>query len=135
MSEATSSPTPNNTPTKGPLLDTPQVLEVLEQPCAKVRIEVPAAERNAALPAAGADLNAALEQQGIPRISFFTHHLSDPSSTEVRLELCALTAKPVAATGRVQPGTWPAGTYARVIFSGQWRTELSVQLNAPNVNG
>ena len=120
MIDPIASPTPNNTITNQPLIDTPQVLQTLDQPCAMVPLKVPTSEIGQAMEAALAEIASVLKDQNTPPNGpFYTHHLRVPD-THFDLEVCLPVGHSIEASGRVQPGIWKAETVARVTYEGDY---------------
>ncbi len=112
--------TPNNVPDHEPLTNTPQVLQTFDQPCAMIPLNVPASEIGPAMGQAVAELGSVLKQQSvIPVGPFYAHHLRIPD-THFELEVCFPVTEPIIASGRVEPGLWPAMTVARTVYEGSY---------------
>ena len=54
-----------------------------------------------------------------PPAAGFTHHLRRPTET-FDFEVCIPVSHPIAVSGRVQPGEWPATTVARATYTGPY---------------
>ena len=66
------------------------------------------------------ELLATIAAQGIaPSGPVFTHHLRRPTDT-FDFEISVSVSAPVVASGRVQPGTWPAMKVARTFYHGAY---------------
>lgn len=66
------------------------------------------------------ELMGTIAAQGIAPVgSVFTHHLKITPDT-FDFELCVQVNAPVTASGRVQPGQWPAMKVARTVYTGPY---------------
>ena len=100
------------------MLDTPQIIETELQHAAMLHITVPRDEiRHVMGPGLG-EVHQALAAQGVePTGPWFTHHLRmNPEVFD--FEICMPVAAPIAASGRVKPGVWPAMKIARTVYQG-----------------
>ena len=100
------------------MLDTPEITQTAEQLTAVLHLTVPRSEIQSVMGPSLREVMAALADQGIaPAGPWFTHHLRRPSDS-FDFEICVPVSAPVSATGRVQPGRWPAMTVARAVYAG-----------------
>jgi len=85
-----------------------------------IHLTVPRSEIRTVMGPGLAELHAVLAAQGVtPSGPWFTHHRRmDPSVFD--FEICLPVASPIAATGRVKPGQWPAGWVARTVYHGSY---------------
>jgi effector-binding domain-containing protein len=100
------------------MLDAPQVIQLASRPCASIHLLIPRDQIQAVMGPGLAELKATLAEQGIEATGpWFTHHLRMvPDAWD--FEICLPVASPVAASGRVRPGEWPAMRVARTVYSG-----------------
>ena len=102
------------------MIDTPQITQSAALTTAFIRLTIPRAEiQNVMGPSIG-ELMSAVTAQGVaPAGPLFAHHLKmDPGTFDFEISIPVL--KPVAATGRVQPGTLPARRVARTVYHGSY---------------
>ena len=102
------------------MLDTPQITHTIARLTAVIHVTVPRTELQSVMGQGIRELLAPVAAQGIaPAGPWFTHHLRmDPATFD--FEISVPVATPVAATGRVQPGLWPAMTVARTVYRGPY---------------
>ncbi|MDZ4684873.1 MAG: GyrI-like domain-containing protein [Planctomycetaceae bacterium] len=102
------------------MIETPQIVQTVDQPMARIPLTVPRAEiRNVMGPGIG-EVMSTVAAQGIAVTGpWFTHHLRRPTDV-FDFEICVPVASPVTASGRVQPGTWPAMKVARTVYHGPY---------------
>ncbi|MBB5345353.1 GyrI-like domain-containing protein [Tunturibacter empetritectus] len=102
------------------MIDTPQMVETVALPMAFLPLMVPASEiRKVMIPGLN-EVKAAIAAQGIAEAGpWFTHHLRKPKDT-FDFEICVPVAAPIAASGRVQAGTWPAMKLVRTVYHGDY---------------
>jgi len=99
---------------------TPEIVQLPARPMAAIRMHVSRDEIQTVMGPAVQELYATLARQGIPPAGpWFTHHFRRPTDT-FDFEACVPTSAPVTASGRVQPGIWPAMTVARTVYSGAY---------------
>ena len=102
------------------MIDPPQIVQTTTQLTAFIHLTLSREEMPKVFGACVGELLAAIQAQAIaPAGPVFTHHLRGPTDT-FDFELCVPVATPVAAAGRVQPGTWPAMRVARTIYHGPY---------------
>jgi len=102
------------------MIDTPQILQTTGQLTAFIRLTVTLGEMQKVFGPSIGELIAAVTAQGIaPTGPVFTHHLRRPTDT-FDFELSVPVSAPLAASGRVQPGTWPAMKVARTVYHGDY---------------
>lgn len=100
------------------MLDDPQIIQLASRHCAAIHLQIPRDQIQVVMGPGLAELKAALAAQGIePTGPWFTHHRRMiPDAWD--FEICLPVATPVAASGRVQPGEWPAMKVARTVYGG-----------------
>ena len=102
------------------MIDPPRILETTAQHTAFIHLVVSHEEMRQVFGPTIGELIAAVLAQGIqPSGPVFTHHLRRPTDT-FDFELSVPVATPVAATGRVRPGEWPAMRVARTVYHGPY---------------
>ena len=102
------------------MIETPQVLETAQQLTAYIPLVVEVAEiRNVMGPGVN-EIFQAIAAQGILATGpWFTHHRRmDPKVFD--FEICVPVCTPVAPSGRVLPGSWPAMRVARTLYQGRF---------------
>jgi effector-binding domain-containing protein len=102
------------------MLQTPHIVQSVEQATAFIRVTVPRSEIRGVMGPGLAELMSIIAAQGIaPTGPWFTHHLKmDPEIFDVKISLPVST--PVAPAGRVQAGVLPAAKVARTIYRGSY---------------
>jgi effector-binding domain-containing protein len=102
------------------MLDKPQIAQTAVQRTAVIRLTIPRAEIRNVMGPGYRELMAAVAAQGVaPTGPWFSHHLRmDPDVYD--FELGVPVDAPVAAAGRVKPGTLPAATVARTVYRGPY---------------
>lgn len=99
---------------------TPQILQTASRLTAFIHLTVSLEEMQRVFGPAIGELMAAIAAQGIqPAGPVFTHHLRRPTDT-FDFELSVPVSAPFTASGRVQPGIWPAMKVARIIHHGPY---------------
>ena len=100
------------------MLDTPEIVRLPRRLIAVVRLTVPRSEIRSVMGPGLGELKSAVAAQGVAAGGpWFTHHLRiDP--TVFDFEIGVPVTAPVAPTGRVTPGEWPAMTVARAVYRG-----------------
>ena len=102
------------------MIDAPQIIQSTEQHTAFIRLTVTLEEMQKVFGPCIGELIAAITAQGIPPVGpVFTHHLRRPTDT-FDFELSVPVSTPVAVSGRMQPGTWPAMKVARTFYHGPY---------------
>lgn len=102
------------------MLDTPQVIQTTARRAAFIHVTIPRDQIREVMGPGIQELMAAIAAQGIaPTGPWFTHHLKMAPDI-FDFEISVPVAAPVAATGRVQPGQWPAMRVARTTYSGPY---------------
>ena len=102
------------------MIDPPQILQTSGQITAFIHLTVTREEMQEVFGPSIGELIAAITAQEIQPVGpVFTHHLRGPTDT-FDFELSMAVSGPVAAMGRVQPGTWPAMKVARTIHHGPY---------------
>ena len=102
------------------MLDEPQVLYSTGQLAAVIRINIAREEMPRIMGPSIGELMGVLAAQGIPSAGpLFAHHLWMAPGT-FQFELGVPVARPVTATGRVEPGRLPAATVARTVYHGSY---------------
>ena len=100
------------------MIDTPEIVQTQSRMTAVIRLTVPRADIQKVMGPGLSEVMAAVKAQGISATGpWFTHHLRmDPKLFD--FEICLPVASPVAAQGRVTPGTLAAGKVVRTIYRG-----------------
>ena len=100
------------------MLDEPQILQTSARLTAFIPVVVPRERIREVMGPGLEELKAAVAAQGIEVTGpWFTHHVRlDPDVFDFEISLPV--ASPVTASGRVQPGEWPAMTVARTVYHG-----------------
>ena len=100
------------------MLDAPQVIQLTSRACAAIHLLIPRDQIQVEMGPGLAELKATLAAQGIEATGpWFTHHLRMVADAW-DFEICMPVASPVAASGRVRPGEWPAMKVARTVYRG-----------------
>ena len=100
------------------MLDTPRILQTTTQHIASIRLTVPWADMMKVMGPGLAELNAAVEAQGVAVTGpWLSHHFRKPTDT-FDFEICLPVVAPIVAAGRVQPGTLQARKVARTVYHG-----------------
>jgi effector-binding domain-containing protein len=102
------------------MIEPPKVVRTGAQPMAFIPLTVPRSEIQSVMGPGFQELGEVLRAQGLPPTGPpFTHHLRiDPEVFD--FELAFPVAGPVAPSGRVRPGEWPAMAVARTIYHGPY---------------
>jgi effector-binding domain-containing protein len=102
------------------MLDAPQITQTAAQPAAIVHVTVPREEIQNVMEPGYQEVMAAVAAQGIgPAGPWFTHHLRmDPEVFD--FEIGVPVSAPVAPTGRVTTGQFPAAKVARSVYHGPY---------------
>jgi effector-binding domain-containing protein len=100
------------------MIDEPQILQTTAQFTAFIPVVIPRERIREVMGPGLEELKATVAGQGIEIAGpWFTHHVRlDPDVFD--FEITVPVASPVRASGRVQPGEWPAMTVARTIYHG-----------------
>ncbi len=102
------------------MLDTPQITQTGGQQTAVIRVTVPRTEIQKVMGPGIKELIGTVAEQGVgPAGPWFTHHLRRPTDT-FEFEIGVPVTAPVATTGRVKPGQWPAMKVARAVYRGPY---------------
>ncbi len=100
------------------MIETPHITRTTDQLTAVLHLTVPIAEVKNVMGPGIREVMAAVFAQGLtPTGPWFTHHFHRPTAT-FDFEICIPVPAPLQATGRVQPGLWPAMTVARTVYHG-----------------
>jgi effector-binding domain-containing protein len=98
----------------GPL----RIFQTTPQLTAFIPLTIPREDMRKVMGPGLAELRAVVAAQNIAVTGpWFTHHVKNPGQT-FDFEICLPVAAPVAPTGRVQPGVWPAMTIAQTTYHG-----------------
>lgn len=98
----------------------PHITHVDARQTAVIHLAIPRSEMRSAMGPAIAELMAAVKLQGAgPAGPWFSHHLSMHADT-VDVDIGVPVSAPVAAAGRVRPGSLPAVRVARVVWTGDY---------------
>ena len=100
------------------MLDTPQIIRTTAQLTAVLHLTIPRDEIQNVMGPGLEELKSVTAAQSVAVSGpWFTHHLRmDPDIFD--FEICLPVTAPVAASGRVTPGEWPAMTMARTVYHG-----------------
>ena len=100
------------------MLDTPKITTTEPLITAMIHVTIPRSEIQKVMGPGLQELHAALDAQNIKATGpWFTHHLKmDPKVFD--FEICLPVGKPVAAAGRVKPGSVPSTRVARTVYHG-----------------
>src|SRR4051812_19007837 len=100
------------------MLDEPQIFQTSARLTAFIPVVVPRERIREVMRPGREELMATVAEQGIEITGpWFTHHMRlDPEVFD--FEISVPVASGVAASGRVQPGEWPAMTVARTVLHG-----------------
>ena len=102
------------------MIDPPQIVQTTTQLTAFIHLTVTLEEMQKVFGPTIGELLSTLAAQGIAPVGpVFTHHLRGPTDT-FDFELSVPVSAPVVATGRVQPGQWPAMRVARTVHHGPY---------------
>ena len=102
------------------MIDPPEITQTTAQHTAIIHVVVARDEIQNVMGPGISELMAAIAAQGIaPTGAWFTHHVRRPTDT-FDFEISVPVAKPIAAAGRVKPGSWPAMKVARTIYHGPY---------------
>jgi effector-binding domain-containing protein len=100
------------------VIETPTITDSPEQATACISLVVPRDEIQSVMGPAIREVYAVLQAQGVaPAGPWLTHHRRRPTDT-FDFAVCVPVSKPVAAAGRVTPGTLPAARVARTLYRG-----------------
>lgn len=87
---------------------------------AKLYAKIPSREIQSEMGRLLQELSAELKKQQISPIGpWFTHHLKRPGEY-FDFEVCFPVATPIDASGRVEPGEWPAMKMVRTVYHGSY---------------
>ena len=85
---------------------------------ASIAMRVPRSQIQTVMGPALIELRAGIANQNIAVTGpWFTHHVRPPGDM-FDFEICLPVTAPVAAAGRMRPGSWPAMTVARTVYHG-----------------
>lgn len=102
------------------MIDTPQIIQTTPQITAFIHLTVTLEEMQKVFGPSIGELLSTLAAQGLAPVGpVFAHHLRGPAET-FDFELSVPVSAPVTASGRVQPGEWPAMRVARTIHHGPY---------------
>lgn len=100
------------------MIDTPKIVTLQPQTFAKIHQVIPREQIRQVMGQAIGEINAAIKAQGLAVTGpWFTHHLKQPGE-QFDFEVCFPVDRPVAPTGRVQPGEWPAMSVVQTVYQG-----------------
>jgi effector-binding domain-containing protein len=102
------------------MIDKPEIVHTEHQPTATLRVTVPRAEIQKVMGPGLQEVHAAVAAQNAGVAGpWFTHHLRmDPAVFD--FEICVPVERPIVASGRVQPGAWPAMKVVRTVYHGPY---------------
>lgn len=100
------------------MLDEPQIIQTPARLTAFIPVMIPRERIREVMGPGIGELRSTVAMQGVEVTGpWFTHHLRlDPDVFD--FEISVPVASPVAPSGRVRPGEWPAMTVARTILHG-----------------
>ncbi len=102
------------------MIDPPQIVQTTDKLTALIHFTIPREEMMHVFGPGVGELMSTLAAQGIAPVgSIFTHYLKITPAT-FDFELCVQVGVPVAASGRVKPGLWPAMKVARTVYTGPY---------------
>ncbi len=98
----------------------PQILQTQARLIATIHLTIPRAEIRTVIGPGLGEVRAAIAAQGVAAAGpWFTHHLKmDPHTFD--FEIGVPVATPIFASGRVNPGHWPAMKVAQAIYHGPY---------------
>lgn len=100
------------------MLESPEISEIPEQLIAVIPLTIPRSEIQAVMGPGIAELIATVRGQGVDIVGpWFSHHLK-MSPGVFDFEIGVPVSRPVTASGRVRPGTWPQMRVARALLHG-----------------
>jgi effector-binding domain-containing protein len=103
------------------MIETPKIVTLKPQTTAKIYQVIPCSQIQQEMGKALGELKAAILAQGIAVTGpWFTHHLQPPGEN-FNFEIGFPVAAVVKASGRVQPGEWPAMSVARTVYHGGYQ--------------
>jgi effector-binding domain-containing protein len=101
-------------------IETPSIITSQPMLIAKLYAKIPTREIRSKMGQLLQELSAELKRQQIPPAgSWFTHHLQAPAEY-FDFEVCFPVATSIEASGRVQPGQWPAMKMVRTVYHGAY---------------
>lgn len=102
------------------MIDTPEVIELPAQALAFVHLVIPRDQIQHVMGPGLQEVKAAVAAQGIAEAGpWLTHHRRiTPDGFD--FEICIPVERPIAASGRVQAGEWPAMRVARTNYRGPY---------------
>lgn len=102
------------------MISTPEILSVGEQPVAQIHLTIPRDQIRHVMGPAIQEVMGVVASQGIgPAGPWLSHHLRmEPGTFD--FEVAVPVSGPVTARGRVKPGTLPAATVARTVYTGPY---------------
>lgn len=102
------------------MIDTPQIVQTTKLLTAFIHVTVSWEGIREVMGPGIAELLAEISAQGVaPTGPVFTHHRRRPTDT-FDFEISVPVSAPITASGRVQPGIWPAMKVARTIYHGPY---------------
>ena len=102
------------------MIETPYITQTRQQHIATLHLTVPRENIGESMGAGVQQVLGVLTAQSIvPTGPWFTHHHRRPTDT-FDFEICFPVAQPIAPSGLVVPGTWPAMTVARAVYQGNY---------------
>lgn len=100
------------------MIDTPQIVTTEAQSIAKIYAKIPASAIRQEMGKLVQELIQSVQAQNVEITGpWFTHHFHRPAEF-FDFEVCMPVASEVKASGRMQPGVWPAMKMVRTIYRG-----------------
>ncbi len=101
-------------------LTEPQIVQMTPRTIAVLHLTIPRSEIQTVMGPGLSELRQAIAAQGVAATGpWFSHHLRmEPGIFDFQIGVPV--AAPIAPTGRVQPGEWPAGLAARTVYCGSY---------------
>jgi effector-binding domain-containing protein len=100
------------------VIDTPQIVTTTALNTAKIYAKIPTSAIRQEMGKVLQELIQAVKDQGVEITgSWFTHHFRKPEEF-FDFEVCVPVASEVKASGRMEPGVWPAMKVVRTIYRG-----------------
>jgi effector-binding domain-containing protein len=102
------------------MIETPQIVSTEARHYAGLHLTVPREEIRKVMGPGLQQVYAALAALGVASAGpWFTHHFKRPDEF-FDFEICVPVEKPIASSGEVEPGLWPAMRVARTVYRGSY---------------
>ena len=100
------------------MIETPQIVMTEAVPMAKIYAKIPTSAIRQEMGKLLQELIGAVRAQGVEITGpWFTHHFQKPEEF-FDFEVCVPVAGEVKASGRMEPGVWPAMQVVRTVYQG-----------------